>query len=98
MSQPTYRYSGTAITQGMEAIRAAHNRIDTALTELEQYADTQLQAWDGATRQTYNEYKARWDQSVNNMKEIMVRGAIPSLQHILDNYNQTERINQSGWQ
>lgn len=74
MSQPTYRYSDTAITQGIEAIRIAHNRIDTALDELERYADTQLQAWDGNTRQTYNEYKASWDQSVNNMKDIMLRG------------------------
>ncbi|MFI0793260.1 MULTISPECIES: WXG100 family type VII secretion target [Micromonospora] len=98
MSQPTYRYSDTAITQGIEAIRIAHNRIDTALDELERYADTQLQAWDGNTRQTYNEYKASWDQSVNNMKDIMLRGAVPSLQNILSNYNQTERINSAGWQ
>ncbi|MGW0434737.1 WXG100 family type VII secretion target [Micromonospora sp. NPDC003197] len=98
MSQPTYRYDPESILQGMAAIKAAHNRIDDALDALERYADTQLQTWDGDTRQKYNEYKLRWDQSVTNMKDIMVNGAIPSLQRILDNYNHTERINASGWQ
>ena len=98
MSEPIYSYSDQAIISGMEAIQRAHNQIDTALDNLESFANSQLASWDSDARTQYNTYKADWDKHVDNMKSIMVTKAIPSLQAILDNYNLTERFNTNTWQ
>ncbi|MBB5874193.1 uncharacterized protein YukE [Allocatelliglobosispora scoriae] len=98
MGQPTYSYSAEAIIAGITAIRNAHNKIDTALDQLESYSNGQLATWDGDARAMYTQYKLDWDGHVDKMKSIMTTNAIPSLERILDNYDLTERFNSRTWQ
>lgn len=102
---PDYSYSDQAIIQGIEAIRRTHNNIDNALDQLEVYAKAQLDGgkWEGQAKSEYYTHKTAWDQSVNNMKDILVggnghTGAISALKNSLENYQNTERINSQAWQ
>lgn len=98
MSEITYKYSADAIISGMEAIKSAHNQIDTALDNLEVYAQSQLATWTGGAQDAYRTHKAEWDKGVDVMKDVMTNNAIPALNHILENYQTTERLNCNGWQ
>src|SRR4051794_34299777 len=94
----TYKYSAQAIISGMDAIKSAHNQIDTALDNLERYAQSQLASWLGGAQEAYRVHKAGWDGNVNAMKDVMTNNAIPALNNILANYEHTEKINTNGWQ
>ncbi len=98
MADQLYKYDPQAIIDGMDDIKAAHNKIDTELDDLENYAEGELVNWDGGSKQAYWDHKAKWNASVDDMKRIMVENAIPSLNHILETYNTTERINTGMWQ
>jgi Proteins of 100 residues with WXG. len=98
MSEPLYKYDPQAIIDGMEDIRTAHNKIDTELDNLETYAEAHMASWDGGSKQAYWDHKTAWNGDVDDMKRVMVENAIPALNHILETYNTTERINTGMWQ
>ena len=94
----TYKYDEAAIIEGIEAIRKTHNDIDNALDGLESRSEANLNSWDGSAKNSYYEYKKKWDGEVDDMKDIMVQHAIPTLNKILEGYQACERLNTAGWQ
>jgi WXG100 family type VII secretion target len=94
MSMPI-QVNYAAMEEAASVIQSSSRTIEEKLNEL----DSQLKkiAWEGSDREAYMAHKAKWDQAIADMNQILLQigGAVTTAR---EGYGQTEQAGVNAWQ
>ena len=84
-----------ALEEAASVIQSSSRNIEGKLNEL----DGQLKKieWDGSDREAYHAHKAKWDQAIADMNQILTQigSAVTTAR---EGYGQTEQAGVNAWQ